>query len=113
MKQRLTFRELKHLLDRSAAAVDRSTADRLSRARAVALQHQRAESHGWFSRGGVLHGHTRHEHRATYRIALLVFAVLLIATLGYWQQPEHEHVDLDIAILTDDMPVDVYIDQDE
>lgn len=111
MNQRLTFRELKNLLDRSAASLDRSTADRLARARATALQHQRASGSGWLSRNGLLHGYAWHEHRAAYRIALLVFAALLVGALGYWQHlPEHEHGDIDIAILTDEMPVDVYVD---
>jgi hypothetical protein len=111
MNQRLTFRELKTLLDRSAAALDQGTADRLSRARAIALQHQRASSSGWLARNGLLHGYAYHEHRATYRIALLVLLALLVGMLGYWQhQPEHEHGDIDIAILTDELPVDVYVD---
>jgi hypothetical protein len=41
-------------------------------------------------------------------VALLI--ALMVGGALYWQQQAYDHDDVDIAILTDDLPIDVYLD---
>jgi hypothetical protein len=111
MKTKLTYKEIGRLLDRSANQLDRSTLDSLQTARQQALQHQRVSASTWVNHNGILHGHLHLSQRALNWIIAAVVASLLVINLTYWDRTyEHEHVDIDIAILTDDLPVDMYVD---
>ena len=115
MNRKLNTKEIGQLLSRSAEQLDKGTLNRLQSARRTALQYQQTEHQApvlaWLTEHGVIHHHATPFHKA-YNLGV---AVLLIALLAggalYWQQSyEHDHSDIDIAILTDDLPVDMYVD---
>lgn len=111
MNTKLTNKEIGRLLDRSADQLDRATLDNLHAARKHALQRQRASISTWTSRNGMLHGHLHLSQRALNWIIAAVVATLLVFNLTYWDHTfEHDHSDIDIAILTDDLPVDMFVD---
>jgi hypothetical protein len=111
MNTKLSNKEIGSLLNRSAQQLDRSTLNELHTARQQALQNQRVASPVWVSRNGLLHGQLRLSPRALNWFIVGVVASLLVINLTYWERTyEHDHSDIDIAILTDDMPVDAFVD---
>lgn len=111
MNIKLTRQEIGHLLDRSADELNRSTVDGLHAARLHALQRQRVSMSTWLSRDGMLHGHVQLSQRSLGWIMAAIVATLLLINLTDWYHASgHDHGDIDIAILTDEMPVDVYVD---
>jgi hypothetical protein len=111
MNIRLNHKDIGQLLDRSADRLDRTTLDGLEAARRHALQHQRASVSARLSQDGLLHGHLQLSQRSLGWILAAVVATLLLANMTCrYHTSEHERGDIDIAILTDEMPVDVYVD---
>lgn len=114
MKAKLNTREIGQLLNRSANQLDRETLDKLQAARRIALQHQCREQQApvlaWLTEHGVIHHGSASYHRAyNFGMAALLVAVLFGSAL-YWQQMSSDHSDIDLAILTDDLPVEMYVD---
>lgn len=111
MNTKLSNKEIGSLLNRATRQLDRSTLNELRTARHHALQNQRVASPVWVSQNGLLHGQLRLSPRALNWIIVGVVASLLVINLTYWERTyEHDHSDIDIAILTDDMPVDAFVD---
>lgn len=116
MNQKLKIREIGQLLDHSVARIDQGTSDKLLAARRAALQHQQITQQApvlaWLTQHGLIHHHPGHPHKAfRLGVAALFAAILLLGVSLYWQHvSEHDHADIDIAILTDDLPVDMYVD---
>jgi hypothetical protein len=108
MDIKLTNKEIGRLLDRSAGQLDRSTLNRLETVRHLALQKQRISGR---ARDGELSlGRLHLPGYAFNWIVAAVVAGLLVINLSYWNHTfERDHSDIDIAILTDDLPVDVYV----
>lgn len=102
---------LAHLLTHDSEPLSNAVRERLRAARRIALNHQRAPSAGlslagigreiedfWFQRGRAM-----------------VMALALLALLGasdYWGQRFRvsELEDVDSALLSDDLPIDAYLD---
>ncbi|BCK88341.1 hypothetical protein MIZ01_2144 [Sideroxyarcus emersonii] len=111
MNTKLTTGEIGRLLDQSARQLDRRTLDQLVAARQHALQNQRVSVSTWVSQNGMLHGRLQLSARALNWIIAAVVASLLVINVTYWSSlSERDHSDIDIAILTDDLPVDMYVD---
>lgn len=111
MNTKLTHKEIRRLLDRSADQLDRSTLNDLHTARQLALQNQRVSAPIWVSQNGMLHGQLQISQRALNWIIAAVVATLLVVNLTYWDRVyDHDHSDIDIQILTDDLPVEMYVD---
>ncbi|MDD5058481.1 MAG: DUF3619 family protein [Sideroxydans sp.] len=116
MNIKLNTRDVGQLIERSATQLDNNILNKLQAARQNALQHQRAASHfyipNWLG-GNVLahsHLHLPYSRAGNWGLAVLLVAVLFGGSL-YWQSlNEHDHAEIDIAILTDDLPVDMYVD---
>lgn len=114
MNHKLTTREIKQLLNRSTTQIEKSTLGKLQSARQLALKHQQTEQQApvmaWLVQHGLIHHHSTPGHKAfNLGMAALLVAILFGGAL-YLQQQTYEHDDIDIAILTDDMPIDVYLD---
>lgn len=104
---KLNHKEIAHLLDRSADLMDSAALKGLQLARQQALQHQRVTPSVWLGWDGVLLGHRR---ALSWGFAAVV-ATLLLVNLTIWHNAtERNHGTIDIAILTDEMPLDVYVD---
>lgn len=111
MNIKLTTKEVGSLLNRAARQLDRSTLSELRTARQNALLNQRVEVSSWVNQNGLLHGKLQLSQRAFNWIIAAVVASLLVINLSYWNRTyEHDHSDIDIAILTDDLPVDMFVD---
>ncbi len=114
MNTKLNTREIGQLLNRSANQLDRGTLDKLQAARRAALQHQHTEQQApvlaWLTEHGVIHHGSTPYHRAyNFGVIALLVAILFGGAL-YWQQTCNDHSDVDLAILTDDLPVEMYVD---
>lgn len=111
MNIKLTNKEIGHLLNRSANQLDRTILNDLHAARHRALLSQRASAPIWVSQHGTLHGHLQLPPRTLNWIIAIVVATLLVVNLNYWERVyDHDHSDIDVQILTDDLPVDMYVD---
>lgn len=115
MKYKLNIQEIGRLLNRSAALLDRGILNQLQSARRAALLHQQTEQQApvlaWLNEHGLIHHHSTPVHKAyNLGMATLLAAILLGGALYLQQSYEHDHSDIDIAILTDDLPVDMYVD---
>jgi hypothetical protein len=105
---------IKQILDDSSRQLSPVAIERLRVSRTLALDHQRTYTSPVMAWVGA-HSGNFHTPRFS-KSANLAFAVLFIACLfsglAYWQSysKERDIVDVDIAILTDDMPINVYLD---
>jgi len=102
-------------LDYGAEQFDQNTAGRLRAARKFALSHYRdkpepAWGWAWAGHAGVRLG--GHRFDARYLIA---FATLVIGLAGaaYWntQSSTNDIAEIDIGLLTDDLPINAYLDR--
>jgi hypothetical protein len=106
---------IKQLLNQSVTQMDAKTIENLRDARNRALEayrvQQKAPALAWLHHHGILLGGSSHGHKYRYLALALIFSAILFSGTAYWQQAnEHDHSEIDIAILTDDLPVDAYVD---
>jgi hypothetical protein len=118
MKKDLNHHSIKQLLDLSTTRIKPSTLNKLQAARMRALEHQRiarsAPVLSWLGHSGT-HGSGAHHWSRRLNWALVVlFVACLFSGAAYWQSSiaEHDTSEEDIAILTDDLPLHVYVDPD-
>jgi hypothetical protein len=116
MNERNIQGKVRQALDHSVSRMDQATLARLGAARGMAMQrfdaHQAAPAYAWAglsSRFGFASGARR---RLYYWLAALLLVAAAVNGIAYWQQhvQDNDDVEADIAILTDDMPIDVYLD---
>ena len=110
-QQRIDHREIAGLLSRSADQLDDSVVSALRQARSVALQKQRVHE-PVFSLNAIGHrAHNLMPHSAHQWVAAtIVLAAIVFGMANYWQNGQ-DRQNLDIAILTDDLPIDVFVDK--
>ncbi len=102
MNEYLDIEATRQLLNRSLGQLDQSTLAGLRQAREQALlRHAARERAQW------KFGATRHP-AATWFATLLIMVSVFGGVAYYWQQT-HDNGETDLAILTDDMPADVYV----
>lgn len=111
MNQQFQPEQIKQLLNRSLSRLDQPTLSRLHDARMQALAHYGARSaapaFAWAGNRRAPHAH----HKSYYGAAVVLLIALLFSVTVYWQQTtEHEVSEVDIAILTDELPIEVYVD---
>lgn len=110
-RQPLTFESIAKLLTHATQQLNTNTVDALRRARNIALERQLQKKpvfalnteHGahW------LIPHSTHQWVA----AVILFVAILFGGVHYWQHTqEHDIAHLDTAILTDDMPLEIFVD---
>lgn len=115
MRHKINTRDIGQWLDRSTAQLDNGTLDKLRNARRTALQYQQTKQQvpvlAWLSEHGLIHSHSLGRHKSHHWGMAALLAVILVSGVIYWQKAyEHDHSEIDIAILTDDLPVDMYVD---
>ena len=109
--QHINHQHIAKLLTHGAEQLDGSVVSALRQARTVALQKQRIHE-PVFSLSAIGHRahhlmpHSTHQWVAT---AILIAAVV-VGMAGYWQNA-HDHQNLDIEILTSDLPIEVFVDK--
>lgn len=100
------------LLTRAAGQLDGDTVAALRRARNIALERQ-AQHKPAFALS-TRHGahwpvpHSTHQWAAT---AILLMTILAAGMIYYHHADERETSHLDVAILTDDLPMEVFVDR--
>ncbi len=115
MGLKLKLDDLAPLLDRAAQQLPPDTLERLHTARRQALGRQRQTAPvAILSRLHHLvtdHGHESHHHRAlNWAGGLLLLAAVLAGGWQWKQSTLHDHSAIDLAILTDDLPLHMYVD---
>lgn len=104
------IRFVTHQLDASAKAIGQVPRDRLKFSRQTAILHQRRSGEASFANVGELINWDLYARRT-----LMKSAALLIITFGfaYWHATDYIVAleELDSAILTDEMPMDVITDK--
>jgi len=116
MKTNINTQKIKDLLDVSTSQLSPETLDHLRMARTLAINHQRTRQSvpvlAWI--GGHHNGQNTHSLLSKPMVWLMgaIFAACLITGATYWHNYsiEHDIADVDIAILTDDMPINVFLD---
>ena len=110
-------RRIRHVLDQSTQ-LDRATADKLRAARELALSRQRPEPAPVLAWADNVFGNGEGGAGLGWQIGarvLLPAAVLIVAVAGIynWQEKQRlaEIVEIDSQLLTDDLPIDAYLDR--
>ena len=108
-------REIARLLDRGLDDIEQSTLQRLQTARRASLEnYQMTETIVTTGSGtSARSGHDRHFNAR--KLLSLAALLLALAVAAYWQNPlqqRDETADLDIMLLTDDLPVNAYLDNE-
>lgn len=108
-------KEITRLLDRGLDNIGQDTLQRLQAARRASLENCQV-SETIFTTGGGMSAHSGHDwHFNTGRILSLLALLLALAGVAYWQTPLQQGddiADLDIMVLTDELPVDAYLDDE-
>lgn len=112
---KLNTSELRDLLNRSATTLESDTLDKLHAARRLALNAHHPEHRtpvsAWLYEHGVIGNHTSHKHSALNFGLAALLAVVIVGGFGYWQNTYDDTPDdVDIAILTDELPLHMYVD---
>lgn len=99
------------LLDDSLDRLEPNIVEALKACRLRALQHQRNKPAFWF---GISALPLRWPFAAQHPHLLATLPLLLVLGIGsltYWkQESHHDSSHVDVAILTDDMPMEVFVD---
>jgi Protein of unknown function (DUF3619) len=115
MKTDINTGLIKELLDESTLQLTPVTLEKLRNSRSRALAHQRTHSRvpvlAWLGHHGGQHDSFHMSKSMSWAVAAL-FVACLVSGATFWQNytSEHEICDVDIAILTDDLPIHVYLD---
>lgn len=108
--QDITPEAIAGLLSRAAEQLDDNTVAALRQARNLALEKQTRPAFA-LSTGHGMHWPTPHTPHQWVVTAILLIAVLA-GSISYWHHAhEHEMSHLDIAILTDDFPMEIFLDR--
>ena len=106
---------IKQLLNCSLARLDQPALARLRTARLRALNRYETRSatsplFAWDGEHVVWHT-SAHRHSIHYWIGATLLAASLFSGIVYWQQAmDNDTSDVDFAILTDDLPIQYYVD---
>lgn len=112
-ERHITHTEIAAMLNRSASQLDDEVAASLRQARLNALQKRRTRSPAYSLAVISDHVHavlTPHSAGQWFATAALIFTIV-VGGANLWEYRQAQSVShLDIAILTDDMPMEVFID---
>ena len=99
------------LLTRAAQQLDENTVATLCRARGTALERQ-SQNKPVFELSTGRGIHWLAPHSSSHRITVIIILMaIFFGGLSYWQHAhENDIARLDAAILTDDLPLEVFVD---
>lgn len=109
--------KITQLLNQGIRQMDGQVLSALSRARQLALERQAAHAPVFTLAPGGMHTHTNRWthwaglHSAQHLAIVILLAAIVISGVGYWHHAEEQQIgELDVAILTDELPVEVFVD---
>ena len=110
-KHHLNHQHIAKLLTQSTGQLDDQILSSLRKARSVALHKQRVHE-PVFSLNAIGHrAHSLMPHSTHQWVATtILLAAIVVGVTGYWQNT-HDHRNLDLEILTDDLPIEVFVDK--
>jgi hypothetical protein len=106
--------KVRQVLNRGLVGVESGTAERLRAARERALARQRPEPSPAMVWADNVLGRVGGWGGVAWRVVLpLAMLALALATVQYWQQNQRsaEIEEIDAQLLTDDLPIDAYLDR--
>ena len=108
----ITPEAIARLLTRATEQLDDDTIAALQRARNHALERQALSQPVFLlNTGHSIHWPIPHFSHQWMAMAVLLI-VMLAGGISYWHHArEHEMIHLDVAILTDDLPMEIFIDR--
>lgn len=110
MITRLDPKKISQLLTQSTRQLNQATLSALTDARRNALKRQSAHSPVFALTTGRW-THSLIPHSAQQWLATGLLAAMLLVVAGYWNHAQEQQIsELDVAILTDDLPIEVFID---
>jgi hypothetical protein len=114
-KQQLDLQQVRQLLNRSTAQINERTLSTLHATRLRALErhtarHAHAMTLSGHDKSGHWHAPGTHHKPYLWIVGLLLVASILSGIAYWYKTPGHDNSDVDIAILTDDLPLQVYVD---
>lgn len=113
-KKELDHKNIKQLLNHSVAQLDRPTLTRLRHAREHAMMRYDAAHNvePVFARAGHAIWHAfGAQHKSRLWATTLLLAIILFSATAYWNHiAKSDTADVDIAILTGDLPIHFYVD---
>jgi hypothetical protein len=101
------------LLAVAAERLDTGTLEALQRARNIALLRQ-SQRQSVLALNGAhgIHWPITHPAPKWMYAAIILLAATLVSVAGYWHhEREHDTSHLDVAILTDDLPMEIFVDR--
>lgn len=116
MNPEMNTKKIKELLNSSTSRLSLDTLNKLRMARTRALDHQRIHHNApvlsWLSSHRGSHHEPSPLAKPVNWVVATVFVAFLFSGASLWHNytAEHEICEVDIAILTDDMPIHVYLD---
>lgn len=116
MTNKLDPKKIAQLLTQSTRQMDKITLSALVNARQNALKRQSVRSPVFALTPASAHNLARWAdrlvpHSTQQWIATGLLAVMLVIGTSFWQHAQDQQIsDLDVAILTDDLPIEVFVD---
>jgi hypothetical protein len=103
--------KIAQLLTQSTRQMDARTLSALSQARHNALERQEAHAPVFALAGTDRSSHWLAQHAATQWIAAGLLAATLVLASSYYHHSQEQQIgELDVAILTDELPMEVFVD---
>ncbi|MGC2166736.1 MAG: DUF3619 family protein [Gallionella sp.] len=110
MTSELDQGKIAQLLTQSSMQLDEDTLSKLADARHKALSRQRAHAPAAVLSGGSW-AHHLVPHSANQWLVTGALVVLFLFSAEYLQHTQDQQIsEIDVAILTDDLPIDVFVD---
>lgn len=117
MRNNINTKIIKELLNNSTAQLNPTILEKLRDARTRALEQQRTQQYNvpvlaWLGHHGSWNNPFQHFSKPVSLFIAAIFMALLISGASYLSNysAEHDIYDVDFAILTDEMPLQAYLD---
>jgi hypothetical protein len=108
-KQHIDHQNIARLLTQSTERLDDNVLSALRQAREAALERQRVREPVFSFSAIGHHAHMPHTPSQWVATAILL-AAIIVGAFGYWQNSQTPE---DLDILTDDLPIEAFVDQHE
>ncbi len=107
--KKIDHQQIARLLTQSSEQLDEQVLSGLKQARTLALSKQRTTV-PVFSLSTVGHRALMPHTTSQWVAVAILFALIVIGAAGYWQDTQ---IPQDIDILTDELPIELFVDQHE